>query len=116
VPDLKGEAWRKCDYRRASGRLDTTRQDLGLAHKTATWATRCGWRIGCPHQLRHDLAISSDVRTVTVEGPAYALWSLEAPALPDRRWRWLTLDEGTRAQFETKVGLLLAHAREVHAP
>ena len=60
--------------------------------------------------------MSSDVRAITVEGLAYALWSLEAPALPDRRWRWLTLDEGTRAQFEMKVRLLRAHAREVHAP
>jgi hypothetical protein len=55
--------------------------------------------------------MSSDVRTITAEGRAYALWSLEAPAFPDQRWRWLTLDEGARApQFETKAGLLLAPA------
>ncbi len=72
---------------------------------------------GARHQLPHDLAISSDVRTITVEGLAYALWFLEAPALPDRKWRWLTLDERTRApEFESKAKLLLAPAREVHAP
>jgi glutamine amidotransferase-like uncharacterized protein len=32
------------------------------------------------HQLRHDLAMRSDVRTITVEGLAYAPWSLEVSA------------------------------------
>ncbi len=71
---------------------------------------------GARYQLRHNLAMSSDVRAITVEGLTYALWFLEAPAFPDRRWRWLTPDEGTCAQFEMKARLLLAPARDVHAP